>query len=472
MRRSNVVSYRDRHVVRCVADNSVQHVRDFSRTKPETRIHPLLHCVSCCIALSRKITHLYRVFPDQLCICCCASPNLSSSSLSLLHSRVLHCEDVKFRFSFSIVNLSILKCYVGVFAMNRKLTAEQRVFVVERWWYHHKKTALVVDDFMARFPNVPPPSRQAMRNLCIRFHAHGYVQDSPRSGRPRTTRTPDNMDLVAESCVHEPHTSTRRRSAELGINRCGLRRMLKELHFKSYRPKLLHALHPDDGGHRIQFAETFLIRNEADPDFFKNILWSDEASFKLNGQVNRWNSVYWATDNPHEITTAELNVPGITCWAGIWSGGILGPHFFEGTVTGEHYRQLLEESVLPEIQHAPHFANHAIIFQQDGAPPHWSVGVRSLLDDTCPEWIGRGGTIPWPARSCDLTPCDFAMWGIVKDEVYARHPTDLHDLRLGIETSFARLNDNPALCSRICASVSRRCTAVLEHGGLHFEQYL
>jgi hypothetical protein len=41
----------------------------------------------------------------------------------------------------------------------------------------------------------------------------------------------------------------------------------------------------------------------------------------------------------------ELNVPGLTDW----SGSFVGPYFFDGTVTGESYLEMLHEVVLPEL---------------------------------------------------------------------------------------------------------------------------
>ncbi|KZC09613.1 hypothetical protein WN55_01050, partial [Dufourea novaeangliae] len=38
-------------------------------------------------------------------------------------------------------------------------------------------------------------------------------------------------------------------------------------------------------------------------------------------------------------------------------------------------------------------------------------------------WIERGGSIPLPAPSPDLTPLDFFLWGILKDKVYKGVPT-------------------------------------------------
>jgi len=37
---------------------------------------------------------------------------------------------------------------------------------------------------------------------------------------------------------------------------------------------------------------------------------------------------------------------------------------------------------------------------------------------------------PWPARSLDLTPCDYFLWGYVKDEVFVPpQPVSISDLK-------------------------------------------
>jgi hypothetical protein len=62
--------------------------------------------------------------------------------------------------------------------------------------------------------------------------------------------------------------------------------------------------------------------------------------------------------------------------------------------------------------------------QQDGAPPHFYLEVCRHHITTLPQrWIGRtsnedSALIPWSPRSPDLTPCDFFLWGYVKDKVY------------------------------------------------------
>ncbi|KAJ4447126.1 hypothetical protein ANN_09127 [Periplaneta americana] len=51
--------------------------------------------------------------------------------------------------------------------------------------------------------------------------------------------------------------------------------------------------------------------------------------------------------------------------------------------------------------------------------PNKSLTVRTWLDEQFPgHWLGRRGPVEWPARSPDLTPLDFYLWGHLKSLVY------------------------------------------------------
>jgi len=189
---------------------------------------------------------------------------------------------------------------------------------------------------------------------------------------------------------------------------------------------------------------------EDNPTFLDEIVWTDEATFKLSGHVNRHNCVYWSDTNPHFTITSQLNQPGITVWAGISSDGIVGPQFFDGTVTGERYLDKLKNFIIPALRQRPDFNN--LYFQQDGAPPHYATVVRNLLDETFPDkWIGRRGPIEFPPRSPDIMPMDFFVWGVIKDSVFSRTNLD-HDL-----------------CTKVCQSVVSRCRECIGAEGVQFE---
>ena len=59
-------------------------------------------------------------------------------------------------------------------------------------------------------------------------------------------------------------------------------------------------------------------------------------------------------------------------------------------------------------------------YLHDGAPPHFRLEVRDLLNQVGLQgirWIGQDGPVPWPPRSPDLNPLDFCLWGYLKSEV-------------------------------------------------------
>jgi len=93
-----------------------------------------------------------------------------------------------------------------------------------------------------------------------------------------------------------------------------------------------------------------------------------------------------------------------------WSGGIIGPFFFENeqgaavTVNGERYRAMLNEFLLPKFEEED---TDDIWFQQDGAPCHIANATVDLLRTVFENrTINRNADVNWP-RSCDLTPLDY-----------------------------------------------------------------
>jgi len=131
---------------------------------------------------------------------------------------------------------------------------------------------------------------------------------------------------------------------------------------------------------------------------------------------------------------------------------------------------MLKKNIIPELEEHSNF--QTTIWQPDGAPRHYGQVVRDYLDDTFLQWIGRRGTVEWPPRSPDLTPCDFSLWGIIKDRVYAQKPRDLNHLKILIKEEFTSLNDNIELCQRICRSVANRCQMFIGTEGKQFEHLL
>ncbi|KAJ4451915.1 hypothetical protein ANN_03393 [Periplaneta americana] len=100
-----------------------------------------------------------------------------------------------------------------------------------------------------------------------------------------------------------------------------------------------------------------------------------------------------------------------------------------GTAQTARYRDLLVQHVIPALQERN--CDHTIIFTQDGATPHVARQVKDLLRETFSNdhIISRQFPDAWPSRSPDLNPCDFWLWGYLKDQ---GHIWSLPDLKASI----------------------------------------
>ena len=157
------------------------------------------------------------------------------------------------------------------------------------------------------------------------FDETGSVEDAPRSGRPASTNTEEDAQLVSQHFLLNPQTSQRHAFRELNISCSTLQRIMTDLGLKPYRPRLLQALNEDDPDRRLEFCEWILNSIRQDPTLLDRIFWTDEATFQTNGRFNGHNCVYLSDINPHLIIEQELNVPRVTVWGGIWSNGVVGP---------------------------------------------------------------------------------------------------------------------------------------------------
>jgi len=194
----------------------------------------------------------------------------------------------------------------------------------------------------------------------------------------------------------------------------------------------VQALRVGDRRKRTEFGD-MLLQDMEDDTFSRRLIFSDEATFHLSGKGSRHNVGIWGLENPYEIVQHERHSPKINVFSAVSVRKIYGPFFFEGnTVTGNSYFQTLHVWPFPQLNED----SEDFIFQQDEEPPHWHNQVRRFLNETLPQrWIGR--TEPkdlalhsWPSRSPDMTPCDFFLWGYVKDRVYVPPlPADLDELR-------------------------------------------
>lgn len=155
---------------------------------------------------------------------------------------------------------------------------------------------------------------------------------------------------------------------------------------------------------------------------------------------------------------------------------IIGPFFFDTTVNGERYKFLLENMVLPKINTYDELGvGGHLYFQQDGAPPHYTLAVREVLNVNFPNrWIGRNGPINWPAYSPDLNPLDFSIWGYLKHAVYSNNILSLEHLKQLIVEKIETLSEDfeEDFLLNVCDHFKERVEICAQQEGRHVEHLL
>ena len=194
--------------------------------------------------------------------------------------------------------------------------------------------------------------------------------------------------------------------------------------------------------------------------------FSDEATFHVSGKVNKHNIRIWGSQNPCEVLERERDSPKINVWCGLMHNQIIGPFIFaESTITANIYLNMLKHYVVPQEEFQPR-----VVFQQDGAPPHWGLIVRDFLNETFPNrWIGRNGPTPWPPRSPDITPLDFFLLGYVKDRVYRTPVRDVETLQSRIIEVLAIVNEE--MLENTWREIEYRLDTLRATNGAHVEVY-
>ena len=105
-------------------------------------------------------------------------------------------------------------------------------------------------------------------------------------------------------------------------------------------------------------------------------------------------------------------------------------------------------------------------FQQDGATCHTVRKTTELLRENFRgPVISRNGDQNWPPRSCDLTPCEFFLWGFVKSRVYANKPQIIPELKVEIRRVVCEIE--PQLCGNVIESFVKRARVCQQSRGGH-----
>lgn len=235
-----------------------------------------------------------------------------------------------------------------------RLTERERITILmmRGWGQVERSLRAVKNAFNETFRvNRTPIALSTVRNTVTKFNNFGTVRNLPKSGRPRSATNEENSLNVLLSFTENPHDSIRRVSQEHNISKSSVHNILKTAKFHPFKVHLVHKLNEDDFDRRVEFCEDMMARIVENPNFPSNIAFSDEATFQLDGSLNRHNCRYWAQENPHWMREDKSQYPQkLNVWAGILNNRIIGPFFIDGNLNAQNYEVMLRDQIVPAIR--------------------------------------------------------------------------------------------------------------------------
>lgn len=342
------------------------------------------------------------------------------------------------------------------------LSTETKIQIVVLMAKFQSKTQVMRELKKLNVPDMPS-SLETIVNVYNKFLIHGTVHDLPKSGRSSSDISKAILDVVNDHQIH----SCREISNIVGISKSVVHRSLRtELLLKPYKLQFHQTLNEEDFANRVCACNEILELHQSNSSFLKNLIMSDEATFYVDGTVNRHNCRIWGNEKPDMILNKNQNAPKITIWGGMSKDGLIGPYFFRENITGENYKNMLESFLVPYLK--SHRKLRSSYFQQDGAAPHFALIVRDFLNrHFSQKWIGRGGALHWPARSPDLTPLDFFLWGYLKNNVYRHRPDNLQQLEEIIQQEFSKVSNH--MCQNAMDAFINRLVKCIDIDGKQVE---
>ena len=128
-----------------------------------------------------------------------------------------------------------------------------------------------------------------MNRLINKFKTRGTIVNAERSGRPKTATNEDRQADVIANLTVKPNRSLGYVTRQSGVSKDSVHRILKSAHFHPYKLQRRHTMSDTDPLRRSECCNWFLQEVERNPHFVRNVMFSDECLFFLDGHAHTQN---------------------------------------------------------------------------------------------------------------------------------------------------------------------------------------
>jgi transposase len=168
-------------------------------------------------------------------------------------------------------------------------TTEEKIQIMHLYHAHHS-IRNVRDIFSVTYPDRPIPSVGTIFSIISKFNNHGCVEyKHQKRTRRNDVLTEENKLNILCNAEEIPMSSLRTTSHYFGISSTSIRKVLKEFKYKAYKFTNHQLLSIEDKIKRTDFCEKMFNLINDNEDILEKIVFTDEASFTLDGEVNSQN---------------------------------------------------------------------------------------------------------------------------------------------------------------------------------------
>lgn len=305
-----------------------------------------------------------------------------------------------------------------------------------------------------------------------RFKETGGTSDRPRSGRPTTATTPENVNKLRCRNRRNSEVSMNKMAKELGISRERVQNIFKKkLGLRSYKIARVHFLNDTMKAKRLQKCRK--MRRLVGGGRLSKVLFTDEKIFTVEPQHNRQNRRQLLKKG-HQRTAAAKTIgrshfpASVMVWAGISATGKTPLVFIERNVkiNAASYQQRVLRDVL-EPWATEHFGPGGFTLQQDWAPAHSANSTIAVCEELFPGFWGKD---VWPPNSPDLNPMDFSVWSILEQKVSATRYATVDALKTALTRAWDEITVEQ--CATIINNFPKRVKKCIDAEGGNFEHLL
>ncbi|KAJ4435591.1 hypothetical protein ANN_18207 [Periplaneta americana] len=117
--------------------------------------------------------------------------------------------------------------------------------------------------------------------------------------------------------------------------------------------------------------------------------------------------------------------------------------------------------IIPKVMHSKTRRSHVTYYStidESHSPIVWKAHHVS------------NGDIPWPARSPDLSVCDFFLWGHLKNNVYRTRPANIAELKQRIKDEITGIPRD--MIQRAFQSIHTRLSECVHRNRAHLSEVI